>query len=118
MRILARTGERARYPASREPDVETEAVLLSGLGNTQVGVEVDDGSTPGVVVSSWQEAEALAGWHMKKLGFDDAKLTPPGVDGGIDVTAEAAVAQVKHYATAPIGAPPVQQLRGAAISRD
>jgi hypothetical protein len=70
------------------------------------------------VVGSWQEAEALAAWHMKQLGFDDAKLTPAGPDGGLDVLAQAAVAQVKHYTDSPIGAPAVQQLRGAGISVD
>ena len=41
----------------------------------------------GPAVSSWQQAEALATWHMQKLGFDDANMTPPGADGGLDVRA-------------------------------
>lgn len=76
-------------------------------------VEAAPDRRPGLIVSSWQEAEALAAWHMQRLGFDDATMTPPGADGGLDVRATDAVAQVKHYAT-PIGAPVIQQLRGAA----
>lgn len=72
----------------------------------------------GDVVGSWQEAEALAAWHMKKLGFDDAQLTAAGADGGLDVVAKSAVAQVKHYTGSPTGAPAVQQLRGAGIGVD
>jgi hypothetical protein len=48
-----------------------------------------------------------------QLGFEDARLTTSGTDGGIDVASEGAAAQVKHYMQ-PVGAPEVQQLRGAA----
>ena len=78
----------------------------------------DDLQAPQVLVHSWQVAEELAGWHMKELGFADVSLTASGADGGIDVAADDAVAQVKHYAKAPIGAPAVQQLRGAAVNMD
>lgn len=72
----------------------------------------------GPVVGSWQEAEALAAWHMRQLGFGDAALTVGGADGGLDVTATGAAAQVKLYAKGPIGGPVVQQLRGAATGLD
>jgi len=65
-------------------------------------------------VGSWQQAEEFAAWHMRSLGFDDARTTGAGRDGGIDVRAHSAVAQVKHYETSAIGRPAVQQLRGAA----
>lgn len=66
------------------------------------------------VVGSWQQAEEFAAWHMRVLGFRDARVTGAGTDGGIDVVATSAVAQVKHYERASIGGPAVQQLRGAA----
>lgn len=50
---------------------------------------------------------------MIMMGFKDATLTPGGADGGLDVVASRAAAQVKNHAT-PVGAPAVQQLRGAA----
>lgn len=65
------------------------------------------------MIFSWQMAEELAAEHMRQLGFTDARRTPPGIDGGIDVASTAAVAQVKHQAS-PVGGPVVQQLRGAA----
>lgn len=65
-------------------------------------------------MGSWQQAEEFAAWHMRSLGFDDARTTNAGRDGGIDVRSQDAVAQVKHYETSAIGRPAVQQLRGAA----
>jgi hypothetical protein len=50
---------------------------------------------------------------MRGLGFTDAQLTAAGADGGIDVMARDAVAQVKHYSQ-PIGVGPVRELRGVA----
>jgi len=61
----------------------------------------------------WMAAETAAMEHMKRLGFVDAQVTPPGADGGIDVVSSDAVAQVKFYAN-PIGRPDIQRLRGAA----
>src|SRR5687767_13674031 len=65
------------------------------------------------MVFSWQMAEELAAAHMRSIGFPDARRTRDGADGGIDVTATSAVAQVK-YQTAPVGGPAIQRLRGAA----
>lgn len=65
----------------------------------------------------WRDAEALAAWHMRALGFDDAAVTGGGADGGLDVVAEDAAAQVKHYSDTNIGSPAVQQARGAAHGR-
>ena len=62
---------------------------------------------------SWQEAEHFVASAMQSLGCLDAQTTPPGVDGGIDVTSRAYVAQVKFKST-PIGEPDVQRLFGAA----
>lgn len=93
-------------PAEQVPALERDAPQIEAVPDEQAGP----------AVSSWQQAEALAAWHMQKLGFEDAKMTPPGADGGLDVRATDAVAQVKHYAT-PIGAPVIQQLRGAAHGR-
>lgn len=76
----------------------------------------DDGSSAHVV-SDWRTAEALAAWHMERLGLTGATLTASGADQGIDVVADDAVAQVKHFGT-PVGAPVVQQLRGAAHGVD
>lgn len=44
------------------------------------------------------------------------RVTPEGADAGIDVVATNAAAQVKHYADKLVGAPEVQQARGAAFS--
>ncbi|WAC50470.1 restriction endonuclease [Frigoribacterium sp. SL97] len=64
-------------------------------------------------IFTWQMAEELAQGHMQALGFTDARRAPNGPDGGVDVVAATAAAQVKHLSV-PVGAPLVQQLRGAA----
>ena len=62
---------------------------------------------------SWKDAEKLARDKMRSIGFTDARLTPPGPDGGIDVVSVDAVAQVKWH-VAQIGSPELQALFGIA----
>jgi hypothetical protein len=54
---------------------------------------------------------------MKAWGFEDVTVTRGSGDGGVDVVAAHAVAQVKYQAK-PVGRPAVQQLRGAAHGLD
>ncbi|WP_436528785.1 restriction endonuclease [Actinoplanes sp. HUAS TT8] len=69
-------------------------------------------SAPTGPPADWREAERMAQRHMRNHGFPDARLTGDGADGGIDVIARAAVAQVKMQAK-PVGPQVVRQLRGA-----
>lgn len=64
-------------------------------------------------VQMWQDAEQLAADHMTYLGFQGVIGTMSGSDGGLDVVAEGAAAQVKFH-TDPTGSPDIQRLRGAA----
>jgi hypothetical protein len=66
-------------------------------------------------IRTWQDAEFAAVDHMRSLGFTDARVTDAGADGGIDVIARDAMAQVKYYSQ-PIGVGPVRELRGVADS--
>lgn len=65
------------------------------------------------MITTWGEAEEFAASHMRALGFEDADTTTSGADGGLDVRATRAVAQVKHFAESAVGSPAVQQLAGA-----
>ncbi len=67
------------------------------------------------LIRSYRDAEEAAASWMRWLGWGDAKLTPTGPDGGIDVIASHAVAQVKAHVS-PIGRPEIQQLYGVAVS--
>lgn len=59
------------------------------------------------------EAEYVAAAIMRDhLGFQDARVTTASGDGGIDVVARQAVAQVKHWGS-QVGRPAIQQLYGA-----
>lgn len=63
-------------------------------------------------IDSWATAEHNAAAWMRHWGYADAHCTPPGRDGGIDIRAIGALAQVKFEA-AQVGAPAVQRLVGA-----
>jgi len=63
-----------------------------------------------------QDAEQAACLWMQWFGFKDAKVTPAGADGGIDVESEGAVAQVKLEGV-PTGRPKIQALFGIASQK-
>jgi hypothetical protein len=60
-----------------------------------------------------RDAETVAAEWMHWFGFNDARVTPVGPDGGIDVVAIKAVAQVKMEGVAT-GRPVIQALFGVA----
>jgi hypothetical protein len=66
-------------------------------------------------IRSPDDAEQVAAEWMRHLGFADARCTPAGTDGGVDVRSEGAVAQVKAQLT-PVGRPELQALYGVARS--
>ncbi|WP_405859944.1 restriction endonuclease [Streptomyces sp. NBC_00090] len=74
-------------------------------------MEEDAVSSAGVFrarsIRTWQDAELAAVDHMHGLGFTDAQMTGAGADGGIDVIARDAIAQVKHYSQ-PVGVGPFE----------
>jgi len=72
---------------------------------------------PFVPVDTPMKAELAAAEWMRRLGFDSAFADGvPGADGGIDVEADDAVGQVKHYANS-VGIAEVQRLFGIAQER-
>jgi hypothetical protein len=66
-------------------------------------------------IRSPDDAEQVAAEWMRHFGFDDARCTPAGTDGGVDVRSREAVAQVKAQLT-PVGRPELQALYGVARS--
>jgi hypothetical protein len=66
-------------------------------------------------IRSPDDAEQVAAEWMRHLGFDDARCTAAGTDGGVDVRSRGAVAQVKAQLT-PVGRPELQALYGVARS--
>ena len=63
-------------------------------------------------ITTWREAEFFAAAHMRSLGFGDAAVTRSGADGGIDVTATFACAQVKFWKTSQVSSPVIDRLVG------
>lgn len=61
-----------------------------------------------------RDAETCALLWMRYMGYRDAELTGSGPDGGLDVVADGAVAQVKFQAHT-VGAPELQRLFGARV---
>ncbi|MBQ1041454.1 restriction endonuclease [Micromonospora sp. C72] len=72
-----------------------------------------DSPPTGPAAMDWRQAEQLAVWHLRYLGYHDARPTQAGADAGVDVHAVGAVAQVKHWAQ-PVGQPPLRDLFGVA----
>lgn len=66
-----------------------------------------------VQIQSARAAEEFAAIAMRAMGWRDAKITASGPDGGIDVTANGAIAQVKWRKSGPTGRPDLQRLFGA-----
>jgi hypothetical protein len=66
-------------------------------------------------IRSPDDAEQVAAEWMRHFGFTDARCTPGGTDGGVDVRSSGAVAQVKAQLT-PVGRPELQALYGVARS--
>jgi len=58
--------------------------------------------------------EVCAEW-MRKTGYQNAKRTPKGPDGGIDVIAKDAVAQAKMYSNKKVTAEEVRALIGSKV---
>jgi hypothetical protein len=78
----------------------------------------EDGRTSGAAartIRSPDDAEQVAAEWMRHLGFDDARCTGAGIDGGVDVRSRGAVAQVKAQLS-PVGRPELQALYGVARS--
>lgn len=63
-------------------------------------------------VARWEDAELNAARWLRHWGYHDAHASPGGSDGGIDVVATHAAAQVKFQAS-QAGRPDVQRLVGA-----
>ncbi|MEU2614231.1 restriction endonuclease [Micromonospora sp. NPDC007271] len=63
-------------------------------------------------IRTWRDAEHNAAAWMRYWGYRDARANPGGSDGGIDVCASDALAQVKYQAFA-VGRPALQLLFGA-----
>lgn len=77
--------------------------------------ELTAGPTSGPI-QDWRTAEERAATWMRHWGWTDATVTPAGADGGIDVIASRAVAQVKFWAK-PVPRQDLQKLVGAASTR-
>ncbi|GAB3079189.1 hypothetical protein GCM10027215_20630 [Nocardioides zeae] len=99
---------------SRKPTLKWGAeycirgLVVGGLRHT---TDMADAHGARAVVS-WRDAEKNAAHWMRMWGFKDAHVTGPGSDGGVDVRATGALAQVKMEAQ-PTGRPVVQRLVGA-----
>ncbi|PPJ35818.1 hypothetical protein C5E45_23700 [Nocardia nova] len=63
-------------------------------------------------IQTAEQAEQNAAVQMRALGYSDAQVTGRGADGGIDIRATGAVAQVK-WQGAQVGRPELQRLCGA-----
>jgi hypothetical protein len=66
------------------------------------------------IVHTWQDAEKVSAAWIRRLGYPDAEVSPPGSDNGVDVRSVGAVAQVKCWARRRVGIREVQRIAGSA----
>ncbi|WP_446210355.1 restriction endonuclease [Micromonospora sp. IBSANI012] len=104
---------RRALAAEGAPAAEGDSVAGGPLGDTSHHATTDAAglSDLGPPAVDWTQAEELAVWHLRLLGYPDARCTRGGADSGVDVLATGAVAQVKHWAQ-PVGQPPLRDLFG------
>lgn len=89
-----------------------ERLLLAmdeGRSDRRAGKSVPDRR----LIKNYADAESYAAEYMRFLGWVDATTTPPGSDGGVDIVAKDAVAQVKMEGV-PTGRPVIQAISGIA----
>lgn len=95
------------------PPVEPPPLEPPPVSNADPGSVVSR-PEPKLIRSPWEAEEVAAEW-LRWFGFDDAKSTGVGPDGGVDVRGKALVAQVKMHMV-PIGRPDLQRLHGIAVT--
>lgn len=101
----------------REPFLVEEAEGAYGPASHRVHlITINSNVSPRVTPAAWQQAEYLCASALRQFGFDDARVTESGPDGGVDILGSTIAAQVK-YTNRPVGRPLVQQLIGAAGGR-
>lgn len=115
---MSTADELAKLGALRDSGVLTDvefasekAKLLTSHPQTAAAIQRTQG-----LIGTPADAESKSAAFMRQIGFADAKPTSSGRDGGIDVKATGAVAQVKMQ-WKPVGRPVLQQLHGAARGR-
>lgn len=98
---------------------------LRGIAETMANLKQDADMAASTVpslpdprlVKGADAAEDYAVEVLRSLRFADARRTPKGADGGVDVLATGVVGQVKFEAM-PTGRPAVQGLFGVAVVED
>jgi hypothetical protein len=79
--------------------------------------QVDERLRDGALDSPRAAELAMARW-LTKQGCSSIRVSPAGADGGIDISGDGIVAQVKYWRSNSVGRPVVQQLHGAGNGRD
>lgn len=83
--------------------------LMAAMGSDSSGLRPEPPRPR--LIKDFTQAEVYAAEFMRYLGFEDATPTPVGVDGGVDVVAAEAIAQVKMEGI-PTGRPVIQAIFG------
>ena len=107
----ARDRERAKQKAKAERSRNARELTRQAQLEAHRLADLDEPEP--VLISSAASAEENAARWMRFYGYEDASVTPPGPDNGLDVVGSSAVAQVKAEAT-KTGGEAVQRFFGAA----
>ncbi|TCN53521.1 hypothetical protein EV641_106167 [Rhodococcus sp. SMB37] len=74
------------FPETDEARDSVTSRALAQARRSAPRTEAPPRRTPGRPLRTWQDAEDFAEHWMRNNGYPDAHKTPPGADGGIDVT--------------------------------
>jgi hypothetical protein len=125
--VRAQTGVTWRsefYVKANTPKIAEARTLMRRLEATDRRTEkahmqqaVDARIVAGALDSPRAAELAMARW-LTDRGCTNVCVSPVGADGGIDITCDESVAQVKYWRTKSVGRPVFQQLHGASNGQD
>ena len=101
---------------ARRDDEDTERRAVEAARAERLRNRSSPAPSPMPYGVSHRGAEMLAADWMRHIGISDAAITPAQADGGIDVTSDTHVAQVKHY-KGNVGVVELRELHGVAAAR-
>ena len=95
--------------------IVAETAKIRAIQAKQRSERIRLGSTKVRIPKDADDFEEVCAEWMRKSGYPNAKRTPKGPDGGIDVIAKDAVAQAKMYSNKKVTAEEVRALIGSKV---
>lgn len=109
---------RRQFDRTGLKEMAAEAAKIRKIKAQQRSERIRLGSTKVRIPKDADDFEEVCAEWMRKSGYPNAKRTPKGPDGGIDVIDKDAVAQVKMYSNKKVTAEEVRALIGSKVQME